>query len=260
MIIGAISAIGQGLIDSVGAFGAGAVMLLDALLGLFTKNSRAFKRILDQMAKVGIESLPIVLITMFFFGMVLGFQTSQIMVRYGAGAYVGMLVAVSIAREGGPTLAGIVVAARIGSSFAAELGSMKITNQIDAMRALATNPVRYLVTPRLIAAIIMVPLLTIFGDVIGTIGGALVAIDAGIARQTFFTSATQFLTVYDIQGGLIKAAVFGIIIAITSCRVGLNTEGGAAGVGRSTTAAVVWSIVFVYASNFIMTWLIYKGR
>jgi phospholipid/cholesterol/gamma-HCH transport system permease protein len=246
--------------DSVGAFGAGAVMLLDALLGLFTKNSRAFKRIIDQMALVGIESLPIVLITMFFFGMVLGFQTSQIMVRYGAGAYVGMLVAVSIAREGGPTLAGIVVAARIGSSFAAELGSMKITNQIDAMRALATNPVRYLVTPRLIAAVIMVPLLTIFGDVIGTLGGAIVAVDAGIAQQTFFTSATQFLTIYDIRGGLIKAAVFGIIIAITSCRIGLNTEGGAAGVGKSTTAAVVWSIVLLYASNFLLTWLIYKGR
>lgn len=259
-MIESISAIGRGLMDSVGAFGAGAVMLLDALLGLFTKNSRAFKRIVDQMALVGIESLPIVLITMFFFGMVLGFQTSQIMVRYGAGAYVGMLVAVSIAREGGPTLAGIVVAARIGSSFAAELGSMKITNQIDAMRALATNPVRYLVTPRLIAAVIMVPLLTIFGDVIGTLGGAIVAVDAGIAQQTFFTSATQFLTIYDIRGGLIKAAVFGIIIAITSCRIGLNTEGGAAGVGKSTTAAVVWSIVLLYASNFLLTWLIYKGR
>jgi phospholipid/cholesterol/gamma-HCH transport system permease protein len=259
-MIESVSAIGRGLMDSVGAFGAGAVMLLDALLGLFTKNSRAFKRIIDQMALVGIESLPIVLITMFFFGMVLGFQTSQIMVRYGAGAYVGMLVAVSIAREGGPTLAGIVVAARIGSSFAAELGSMKITNQIDAMRALATNPVRYLVTPRLIAAVIMVPLLTIFGDVIGTLGGAIVAVDAGIAQQTFFTSATQFLTIYDIRGGLIKAAVFGIIIAITSCRIGLNTEGGAAGVGKSTTAAVVWSIVLLYASNFLLTWLIYKGR
>jgi phospholipid/cholesterol/gamma-HCH transport system permease protein len=259
-MIESVSAIGRGLMDSVGAFGAGAVMLLDALLGLFTKNSRAFKRIVDQMALVGIESLPIVLITMFFFGMVLGFQTSQIMVRYGAGAYVGMLVAVSIAREGGPTLAGIVVAARIGSSFAAELGSMKITNQIDAMRALATSPVRYLVTPRLIAAVIMVPLLTIFGDVIGTLGGAIVAVDAGIAQQTFFTSATQFLTIYDIRGGLIKAAVFGIIIAITSCRIGLNTEGGAAGVGKSTTAAVVWSIVLLYASNFLLTWLIYKGR
>ena len=259
-MIESVSAIGRGLMDSVGAFGAGAVMLLDALLGLFTKNSRAFKRIIDQMALVGIESLPIVLITMFFFGMVLGFQTSQIMVRYGAGAYVGMLVAVSIAREGGPTLAGIVVAARIGSSFAAELGSMKITNQIDAMRALATSPVRYLVTPRLIAAVIMVPLLTIFGDVIGTLGGAIVAVDAGIAQQTFFTSATQFLTIYDIRGGLIKAAVFGIIIAITSCRIGLNTEGGAAGVGKSTTAAVVWSIVLLYASNFLLTWLIYKGR
>jgi phospholipid/cholesterol/gamma-HCH transport system permease protein len=137
---------------------------------------------------------------------------------------------------------------------------MKITNQIDAMRALATSPVRYLVTPRLIAAVIMVPLLTIFGDVIGTLGGAIVAVDAGIAQQTFFTSATQFLTIYDIRGGLIKAAVFGIIIAITSCRIGLNTEGGAAGVGKSTTAAVVWSIVLLYASNFLLTWLIYKGR
>ncbi len=260
MFTQAVSYIGRCIIDSVAAFGSGAVMLLDALLGIFTKNPRAHKRIIDQMAMVGIESLPIVLITMFFFGLVLGFQSAQIMVKYGAGNYVGMLVAITIAREGGPTLAGIVVAARVGSSFAAELGSMKITNQIDAMRALATSPVRYLVMPRLIAALIMVPVLTIFGDFIGTIGGAMVSIDAGIARQTFFDSAIQFLTVYDIRGGLIKAAVFGVIIAITSCRIGLNTEGGAAGVGKSTTAAVVWSIVFVYASNFVMTWLIYRGR
>jgi phospholipid/cholesterol/gamma-HCH transport system permease protein len=162
-----------------------------------------------------------------------------------------------MAREVAPTLTGIVVAARIGSAFAAELGAMRITNQIDALRALAANPVRYLVTPRLVAAAIMLPILTTFGNVMGIIGGLVVSLSAGISYQIFIHSAITFLKVYDITGGLIKTMVFGIIIAITSCTIGLKTEGGAAGVGRSTTSAVVWSIVLLYASNYLMSWILY---
>jgi phospholipid/cholesterol/gamma-HCH transport system permease protein len=153
-----------------------------------------------------------------------------------------------------------VVAARIGSAFAAELGSMRITNQIDALRALAANPVRYLVTPRLIASLIMLPILTMYANVTGILGGGMVAVNAGVSVPLFLNSASQMMELYDMAGGLLKTMVFGVIIAVTSCYIGMNTEGGAAGVGRSTTAAVVWSIVLLYASNFLMSWLLWSLR
>lgn len=250
----------QSIIGFVSAFGAGAIILFDALAGVITGNVHARNRITEQMALVGFESLPIVLITTLFGGMVLGLHTAKQFVNFGAGQYVGGVVAVSLARELAPTLTGIVVAARIGSAFAAELGSMKITNQVDALRALATNPVRYLVTPRLLAALIMLPILTMYANVTGMLGGGLVAINAGVSASTFINSASQFMELYDLAGGLLKTMVFGIIIAITACYVGLNTEGGAAGVGRATTAAVVWSIVLLYASNFLMSWMLWSLR
>ncbi len=252
--------LGRSLIAAFTALGAGALILWDALLGVGTRNIHAGKRIWDQLALVGFESLPIVLITMLFSGMVFGLQIARQFVLFGAGQFVGGVVAVSMARELAPTLTGIIVAARIGSAFAAELGSMKITNQIDALRALATNPVRYLVTPRLMASAIMLPLLTMYANVMGMAGGALVAINSGVSYQSFTASATMFLEAYDLAGGLLKTMVFGIIIAITSCYIGLNTEGGAAGVGRSTTTAVVWSIILLYASNFVMSWLLWGNR
>lgn len=255
-----IRTLGRSIIAFVSAFGAGAMMLGDAALGILTGNVHARNRVTAQMALVGFESLPIVLITTLFGGMVLGLHTAKQFVLFGAGQYVGGVVAVSMARELAPTLTGVVVAARIGSAFAAELGSMKITNQIDALRALASNPVRYLVTPRLLAAVVMLPILTMYANVTGLLGGALVAINAGVSAQMFISSASKFMEAYDLAGGLIKTMFFGIIIAITSCYVGLKTEGGAAGVGRSTTAAVVWSIVLMYASNFLLSWLLWAFR
>ncbi len=255
-----IRILGRSIIAFISAFGAGAVILGDALRGVLTGNVRARNRITDQMALVGFESLPIVLITTLFGGMVLGLHTAKQFVLFGAGQYVGGVVAVSMARELAPTLTGVVVAARIGSAFAAELGSMRITNQIDALRSLAVNPVRYLVTPRLIASLIMLPILTMYANVTGLLGGALVAINAGVSSQLFITSASKFMEVYDLGGGLLKTMFFGMIIAITSCYVGLKTEGGAAGVGRSTTAAVVWSIVLMYAANYILSWLLWAFR
>ncbi|HEY3416627.1 MAG TPA: ABC transporter permease [Armatimonadota bacterium] len=255
-----ISDIGRSIIAFLASLGSGAIVLKEAMQGVFITNARVRGRIIAQMALVGIESLPIVLITLLFGGMVLGLHTAKQMVSLGAGNWVGSVVALSMAREVAPTFTGIVVAARIGSAFAAELGSMKITNQVDALRALATNPIHYLVTPRLLAAAIMLPVLTMFANITGSLGGALVAISAGVSYQSFITSAQTYLEVYDIVGGLLKTVVFGIIIAITACYVGLNTEGGAAGVGRSTTSAVVWSIVLLYASNFVMSWILYAFR
>jgi len=249
--------LGRSLLAAFSALGSGTLILWDALLGISMRNAHAGKRIWDQLALVGYESLPIVLITMLFSGMVFGLQIAREFVLFGAGQFVGGVVAVSMARELAPTLTGIIVAARIGSAFAAELGAMKITNQIDALRALATNPIRYLVTPRLIASAIMLPLLTMYANVMGMAGGALVAINSGVSYQSFLNSATLFLDAYDLFGGMLKTMVFGIIIAITSCYIGLNTEGGAAGVGRSTTSAVVWSIILLYGSNFVMSWLLW---
>jgi len=242
------------------SLGEGAMVLWDALRGIFSGNVRARSRVTEQMALVGIESLPIVLITVLFGGMVLGLHTAKQFVLFGAGQFVGSLVALSMARELAPTLTGIVVAARIGSAFAAELGSMKITNQIDAMRALAVNPVRYLVTPRLVATMIMLPVLTVFANVTGMAGGMLVAINAGVSSQSFINSARQFLEAYDMAGGLLKTMVFGVIITITACTVGLRTEGGASGVGRATTSAVVWSIILLYGSNLLLSWMLYSFR
>ncbi len=255
-----IRALGRSILAAFSSLGAGVIIMGDAFAGVLTGNVRARNRITAQMALVGFESLPIVLITTLFGGMVLGLHTAKQFVLFGAGQYVGGVVALSMARELAPTLTGVVVAARIGSAFAAELGSMKITNQVDALRSLATNPIRYLVTPRLLASVIMLPLLTIYAMVTGMLGGALVAINAGVSYQVFIDSATQFTEVYDLAAGLLKTIIFGIIIAITSCYVGLTTEGGAAGVGRSTTAAVVWSIVLMYASNFILSWLLWSFR
>lgn len=249
-----------GLINFLSAFGAGVLIFIDAVRGFIVGNSRGRQRIIAQMAIVGIDSLPIVLITLLFGGMVLGLHTAKQFVLFGAGQFVGGVVALSMAREVAPTMAGIVVAARIGASFAAEIGAMRITNQVDALRALAANPVHYLVTPRLIAAALMLPVLTMFANIAGMVGGGIVAINAGISYQNFIYSASSFLDLYDIMGGLVKAMFFGIIIATTACYLGLRTEGGAAGVGRATTAAVVWSIILLYISNYLMSWMLYAFR
>jgi phospholipid/cholesterol/gamma-HCH transport system permease protein len=252
--------LGRSIVAFIASFGGGLLMLGDALMGVPTGNVRARNRITEQMAIVGFESLPIVLITMLFGGMVLGLHTARQFVTLGAGEFVGGVVAVSMARELAPTLTGIVVAARIGSSFAAEIGAMKITNQVDALRSLAANPIRYLVTPRLVASLIMLPILTMYAVVTGMLGGGLVASNAGVSPQLFINSASDIMEMYDLAGGLLKTVGFGMIIAVTSCYIGLSTEGGAAGVGRATTAAVVWSIVLIYAGNFIMSWLLWAYR
>ncbi len=257
-IIGLFTVLGQSLATGIVSLGEAIIILMDALAGIFRGNARTWKRMVDQMALVGYESMPIVLITVLFSGMVLGLHTAREFVRFGAQQYVRSLVALSMTRELAPTLTGIVVAARIGSAFAAELGSMKITNQIDALRALATNPNRYLVTPRLVAAMVMLPILTTFANITGLLGGGLVAVNAGISAQTFTSSVTMYLGWKDVWGGLVKAIVFGIIITITACTVGLRTDGGASGVGRATTSAVVWCIVLLYGSNLLMSWMLYS--
>jgi phospholipid/cholesterol/gamma-HCH transport system permease protein len=215
--------------------------------------------VLDQMSVIGVNSMPLVLLTIAFSGMVLALYTAQQLVVWGLGNFVGGMVAVSMAREAAPVLSAIVVAARAGSAIAAEIGSMKVTEQIDALRSMAVNPVEYLVVPRFIALVVMLPFITMLANITGTAGGYLVAAGAGVSGGSFLDSIRHWLALYDITSGLLKTMVFGAIIALVSCRQGLNTSGGAAGVGRATTGAVVLSIVLVYAADFIMVRFIFTG-
>lgn len=215
--------------------------------------------LLRQMAHLGADSLPIVLLTMLFTGMVMTIQTAHEFIKYGAQSSVGGVVAIAMGRELSPVLTGVVFAGRVGAAITAEIGSMKVTEQIDALRVMAVNPVAYLVVPRLIACMIMVPLLVVFADAIGTIGSYLLATSyAGITSFTFLNSIKVFAIPHDVTGGLVKAMVFGAIVAIIGCHKGLTTDAGAEGVGRATTGSVVLAIVLIFISNYFLSVALYR--
>jgi len=213
-----------------------------------------------QMAFVGVNSIPIVLVTVAFSGMVLALYSAQLLVRSGVSSYVGGGVALSITREIAPVLTAVVVAARAGSAMAAEIGTMKVTEQVDALRALAVSPVEYLVVPRFLACVIMLPVLTTFGDIIGIVGAYLVAVVNGVPSGAFVGSVQAMVTGEDVTMGLIKTLFFGAVLAIVGCQQGLRTRGGATGVGRATTNAVVLSIVNIYILNFFLAYVMFGGR
>jgi phospholipid/cholesterol/gamma-HCH transport system permease protein len=212
------------------------------------------RNIIKQMEEVGVRSLPVVLVTATFTGMVLALQSYSGFQRFGATSFVGSVVALSITRELGPVFAGLMVSGRVGASMAAELGTMKVTEQIDALVTLATNPVKYLVVPRVLAAAIVLPVLVVFADLVGILGGYFVAVYLLGANPYVYTAKTyQYLQFKDIYTGLIKASVFGTLIALISCHHGFIAEGGAEGVGRATTRAVVASSMMVLVSDYFMT-------
>ncbi len=207
-----------------------------------------------QMDAIGVGSLNIVILTGLFTGMVLALQTALSLETFGAKNYVGRVVSLSMVRELGPVLTALMVSGRVGSGIAAELGSMTVTDQINAMRAMGSDPLRKLVVPRLIAGLLMVPLLTVLSDSLGLIGGWLISVVIlKIPGGLYFTSSIDALTLNDIVTGLIKPVVFGGIIAMVGCYMGLSTTGGTQGVGRSTTQSVVVCSVLVLASDFLMT-------
>ncbi|HZO57772.1 MAG TPA: ABC transporter permease [Bryobacteraceae bacterium] len=207
-----------------------------------------------QMDTIGVGSLPIVLLTGFFSGATITLQMSRALNQYGASGEVGQIVAISLVRELGPVLTAVTVAGRNASGMASELGSMKVTEQIDAMRALGTDPAQKLVTPRLIATAVMEPLLTILADAIGLLGGYIMAVVALhlTTGQQYWSSAHQALEFDDIIQGLLKPFIFAQVISLVGCYYGMFTSGGAQGVGRSTTAAVVTSIVWVFVLNLFI--------
>lgn len=217
-----------------------------------------WKETIRQMAKLGADSLPIVLMTILFTGMVFSVQTAKEFVRFGAASSVGGIVAIAMGRELVPVLTGVVIAGRIGAAIAAEIGTMKVTEQIDALKVMATNPITYLVVPRFLAIVLMMPILIVFANTIGNIGGWLVShYYAGISTFTYVNSIKMFAEPFDMIGGMIKSAVFGGIIAIVACHKGLHAKQGAEGVGIATTDSVVLAIVLIFITNYFMSIFLY---
>jgi phospholipid/cholesterol/gamma-HCH transport system permease protein len=210
--------------------------------------------IVKQMDSLGVESLPIVVLTGMFTGMVLSLQSAASLDAFGARPYVGRLVCVSMVRELGPVLTALMVTGRVGSGMAAELGSMVVTQQIDALRVLGSDPIRKLVAPRLLAGIVMVPLLTIISDTLGIFGGSLIGIfNLKLSWEFFWRSVGNALTLNDLVMGLAKPVMFGFILSSVGCHMGLRTSGGTQGVGLATTRSVVVASVLILASDFFIT-------
>ena len=213
-----------------------------------------------QMVRIGYNSLPVVGLTAFFTGGALALQIFEGGSRFNAENLVSSIVALGITRELGPVLAGLMVAGRVSAAIAAELGTMRVTEQIDALVTLSTNPMKYLVTPRLIAAVLTLPLLVLVADIIGIMGGYLVGTRSlGLNGGAYVKNTVDFLTFGDVSSGLYKAAAFGFIIALMGCYHGFNSKGGAQGVGRATTNAVVSASILILAVNYLMTALLFTG-
>ncbi len=218
------------------------------------------RNLLRQMEVVGVNSTFVVLLTGLFTGMVLALQSYNGFARFGAESLVGTVVALSVLRELGPVLAGLMVTARAGSLMAAELGTMRVTEQIDAMYTMAVNPTHYLLVPRVVATIVTLPMLVVLSDFIGILGGYLVAVKLlGINSTLYINKTIQFVSFSDMANGLIKSAVFGLVLSVVSCSFGMRARGGAAGVGRATTQAVVYSSVLILVADYILTSLLF-GR
>lgn len=248
-----IESLGGWLLGFLTEMGAISLLFVKAFLWMFRPPLR-FRNVARQMEAVGVESIPVVLITATFTGMVLALQSYTGFQRFNAEGLVGTVVALSMTRELGPVLTGLIVAGRAGAAMAAELGTMKVTEQIDALASMAVDPIQYLITPRLLAGMLMLPMLTVFSDFIGIIGGYLISVQMMEANPGIYIRRTiQYLEPTDIWGGLLKATVFGTLIATISCYKGFNTQGGAEGVGRATTGAVVIAEMLILISDYFLT-------
>ena len=229
-------------------------ILAGRAVGNLFSRPRYWADIYTQMDSIGVGSLPIVVLTGFFTGCVLALQSATSLQQFGAVGMTGNLVALSMVKELGPVLTGLMVSGRNSSGMASELGSMKVTEQIDAMRALGTDPTRKLVTPRLTATVFMLFFLTIVSDAVGIAGGALVSVFLlGLSASSYFHNSYRSLVYADVVQGLTKPLFFGFIIASVGCYFGMNTKGGTQGVGRATTQAVVISSVFIIIVDFLVS-------
>ena len=235
-----------------------AIFLLGQIVVHLLRRQINSSNTIEQMETIGPGSLPIALITSASVGMVFTIQVAKQFMDFGTIEIIGGVTAIALSRELTPVLTAVVVAGRIGSAFAAEIGTMKVTEQIDALYMLKTDPVNYLVLPRLIACCLMLPMLSMVSFVAGMASGMLIAQNLyGVPHTTFMDSVQTFLEVWDLVAAAIKSVVFGLIIAIVGCNWGLTTTGGAKGVGESTTSAVVVALMLIFITNFFLSWLMF---
>lgn len=254
-----IGSIGHRVVAFLSYFGELFLLLLHTIGGMLHRPAER-RQTAYQMAQIGINSLPIVAITMVFSGMVLAYHTGQQAGKLGIGSLIGWLVAESMTRELGPVLTAVVVAARVGSAMTAELGTMKVTEQLDALRALATDPVQYLVVSRFLACFVMVPILALIGDVIGVTGGYIVALgSSNINPMAYWANIPGNLANWTIIGGILKTFVFAVIIVIVACHQGLTCKMDSEEVGRAVTRSVVNCIMLIYGANLLLTGIVFPG-
>ncbi len=252
-----IIALGRHTINFVNQTGAIFLMVLKAF-GYLTQIWKSRKLVFDQMLEIGVNSIPLVLFVGVFAGAVASVQTAYQLKGYISYNYLGAATSVAIFIELGPVLTALVIAGRVGASIAAEIGTMKVTEQLDALNSLAIDPIRYLAMPRIFSGFIMLPILTIFADFIGIMGAYGVAfINLDLSATTFFGSVKDFFSVLNVMSGLIKAFFFGGFTAIIGCYVGFATEGGAEGVGHSTIRAFVLSSALILLNDYILSVIIF---
>lgn len=256
MFIRVIESIGVAVKSPVEVIGRVILLLYSILKGL-TRPPFDIRNVVKQMVEIGVNSLPVVLITAVFTGMVLALQSYTSFKRFGAEGLVGTVVALSMTRELGPVLSALIVTGRAGAAMAAELGTMRVTEQIDALETLATDPVKYLIVPRFLSGMVMLPALTVITDIVGIIGGYFVTVILlGASSKTYLNATWDFLEVQDVYSGLVKACFFGAAFTLISCYKGFYAKGGAEGVGRATTGAVVFSSMTILVSDyFLSAWL-----
>ena len=246
------------------ALGSQSLRMLDLLGGLSQLTFQTFycafsppynlRALIQQVDHLGVKSISIAGVAAVFTGLVLALQTAYGLGRFGAKAYVGIIVSLSMVRELGPVLTALLVGGRVGSGITAELGSMKVTEQIDAMRAMGANPIKKLVVPRVLSTMLVLPLLTVMADILGILGGMVISKhEFQVDYQLYYNTVARNLTLADIVSGLGKTVVFGFIIAIVGCYKGLETAGGTEGLGRATTATVVTSAIIILISDFFLT-------
>jgi len=252
-VIGFLQVIGRTVIQFLTAIGAAALFTLQSIRYLLTPPFY-MRALLRQLMEIGYFSLPVVGLTALFTGAVLALQIHVGGARFNAESTVPTIVVIAITRELGPVLAGLMVAGRVGAAMAAEIGTMRVTEQIDALSTLSTNPYRYLVAPRLLAGTLMLPCLVFVGDIIGVLGGFMIGTQKlDFNPGTYIYNTAQYLEAVDVISGLVKAAVFGFVIALMGCYYGYNSKGGAQGVGAATTNAVVSAFVLILITNYFIT-------
>ncbi len=251
--------VGRGIIQLIRFLGEIAILNTRVVWAIM-RGRVEYETTLTQMVLIGVGSLPIVAVTMLFSGMVLGFHAAVQVGKFGAADLVGWLVAETMCRELGPVMTCIVISARAGSAMTAELGTMKVTEQIDALRALATNPIDYLVVPRYVACFVMVPLMALMGDTIGVLGGYVLAVmTSDINQVAYLANIPGNLEQWTVTAGIIKSFGFAAIIAVVSCYEGLNCKMASAEVGKATTRCVVYCIILIYMANLVLTTLLYPS-